>query len=217
MQPNKQKEPLLCDDNPSRFFESITAYFFTIAGKSFLVITDQLLGWPAVVPCGATIIASCTVCMFCRYFQEVGVPLCLWTDGGIQFTSTNIRNFTQRWGVHHVVSSSHYPQSNGHAEAAIKSVKHLILKTVPSGNINTSEFNRGLLELHNTPNYTGRSPAQVTATHYALVSLPTPTSSSKEWQDHTDDCDHRAATCDDQVMGQYKHVRPLPRLSIRQP
>ncbi|KAK8385297.1 hypothetical protein O3P69_012257 [Scylla paramamosain] len=44
---------------------------------------------------------------------------------------------------------------NGHAEVAVKSLKHLILKTAPSGNTTTKEFTRGLLELRNAPNFTG--------------------------------------------------------------
>ncbi|KAG0725676.1 Gag-Pro-Pol polyprotein [Chionoecetes opilio] len=80
--------------------------------------------------------------LFCRYFRDVGVPLRLRTDGGPQFTSTAFRNFTERWGVYHAVSSPHYPPSNGHAEAAVKSVKHLILKTAPNGNIDSEDFDR---------------------------------------------------------------------------
>jgi len=59
-----------------------------------------------------------------------------------------------------VVTSPH-PQSNGHAEAAVKSLEHLILKTAPLGNIDCEDFDRGLLELRNIPNATGRSPAQI--------------------------------------------------------
>ena len=37
----------------------------------------------------------------------------------------------------HYDKSPYYPQSNGHAEAAVKSVKHLILKIGPFSNIDT--------------------------------------------------------------------------------
>lgn len=60
-----------------------------------------------------------------------------------------------RWGVHHVITSPHYPQSNGHAEAVVKTVKHLILKVAPTGNIDSEEFNQSLLEFLNTPTFTG--------------------------------------------------------------
>nr|XP_027212148.1 uncharacterized protein K02A2.6-like [Penaeus vannamei] len=161
LQPSQQQEPYLCDDQPSRPFESVSADFFQVAGKSFLVIADRLSGWPVVTPCGQDTTATKVMRMFCRYFREVGVPVRLRTDGGPPFTSEEFRRFTERWGVHHLVTSPHYPQSNGHAEAAVKSVKYLILKTAPDGNIDCEAFDRGLLELRNTPTPAGRSPAQI--------------------------------------------------------
>ncbi|KAG0725797.1 hypothetical protein GWK47_004545 [Chionoecetes opilio] len=123
-----------------------------------------------------------TIRLFCRCFLDVGVPLRLRTDGGPQFTSTDFRNFMERWGVYYAVSSPHYPQSNGHAEAAVKSVKHLILKTAPSGNIDREDFDRGLLELRNTPNFTGRSPAMTLDGHPLRSCVPAhPESFSEEF------------------------------------
>lgn len=72
---------------------------------------------------------------FLTYFKDVGVPLCLRTDGGLHFNGQEFRSFTDRWGIRHIVSSLHYLQSDSHAEAAVRSIKHLILKTAPSGNI----------------------------------------------------------------------------------
>ncbi|XP_064085372.1 uncharacterized protein LOC135200694 [Macrobrachium nipponense] len=147
-----QAEPTyvrLCDCISSRFptnrydlYASLSPYWklrealntdsnlvlYGVAGKSFLVVTERLSGWPVVVPCKGNTTASSTIWDFCRYFREVRVPLRLHTDGGPQFTSKEFADFTERWGVHHITSSPHYPQSNGHAEAA---VKHLILKTAP--------------------------------------------------------------------------------------
>lgn len=45
--------------------------------------------------------------------------------------------------------------------AAVKSVKHLILNSVPMVNIDCEEFDRGLLELLITLTPAGRSPAQI--------------------------------------------------------
>ncbi|XP_064081491.1 uncharacterized protein K02A2.6-like [Macrobrachium nipponense] len=140
LQPTQPQEPLMNDDNPTRPFESVSADFFTVAGKAFLVIVDRLSGWPVVVPCKGDTTASNTNRIFCHYFREVGVSLCLRADGGPQFTSNEFRDFMERWGVRHVITSPYYPQSNGHAEAAVKSMKHLILTTVPFGNIDCEEF-----------------------------------------------------------------------------
>ena len=154
LQPILQQEPLLSDDSPNRPFESFSAEFFTVSGKSFLVVTDQLSGWPVVVPCKGDHTAYNTIRIFCRYFREVGVPLRLHTDGGPQFTSHDFQEFMKRWGVHHIISSPHYLQS--------------------FGNIDCEEFDRGLLELRNTPKVTGCS---CMATHYTPACLPTPSPS----------------------------------------
>lgn len=58
------------------------------------------------------------------------------------------------------MSSTHYPQSNVHAEANVKT-KRLIQKTAPNGNIVTEELASGLLELHHTLSAAGESPAQI--------------------------------------------------------
>jgi len=218
LQPSQQQEPYLCDDQPSRPFESVSADFFQVAGKSFLVIADRLSGWPVVTPCGQDTTATKVMRMFCRYFREVGVPVRLRTDGGPPFTSEEFRRFTERWGVHHLVTSPHYPQSNGHAEAAVKSVKYLILKTAPDGNIDCEAFDRGLLELRNTPTPAGRSPAQILYGHPLRTCVPAhPQSFSAEWQTKSDDWDRRAAAQADQVTSLYdSHARPLPRLSVGQ-
>ncbi|XP_064111212.1 uncharacterized protein K02A2.6-like [Macrobrachium nipponense] len=157
LRPSQQQEPLHNDGHPSRPFESVSADFFQVAGKSFLVVADHLSGWPVVVPCKGDTAASSTIRHFCRYFRGgcgalsykaqalIDVPLRLHTDGEPQFTSKEFADFTECWGVHHITSSPHYPESNGHAEAAIKAVKHLILKTAPTGNIDCEDFDSGLL------------------------------------------------------------------------
>ncbi|XP_064122505.1 uncharacterized protein K02A2.6-like [Macrobrachium nipponense] len=175
--PSQQQEPYMCDDHPFRPFESVSADFFHVAGKSFLVIADRLSGWPVVVPCGRDTTAARVTRMFCVFFRE----------------------------------------ANGHAEAAVKSVKHLIIKTAPSGNIDCEAFDRGLLELRNTPNPAGRSPAQILYGHPLRTCVPAhPRSFTEEWQTKTEDYDRRTAAQTDQAMSLYNsHACHLPKLPPR--
>lgn len=73
MQPSKPQEPLLGDDNPSRPFESVSADFFAVAGKAFLVIADSLSGWPIVLPCSDDTTPAATIRKFWHYFSDMGV------------------------------------------------------------------------------------------------------------------------------------------------
>ena len=51
------------------------------------------------------------------------VPDVIWSDGDSLFTSQEFTAFRQRWGIESRLSMPHYPQSNGRAEAAVKSMK----------------------------------------------------------------------------------------------
>ena len=216
MQPSQQQEPLMCDENPSRPFESVSADFFSIAGKSFLVYVDRLSGWPVVARCGTDTTAVSTIRHFSRIFRDLGVPVRLRTDGGPQFTSHAFKDFLHRWGVQHIMSTPHYPQSNGHAEAGVKTIKHFILKVAPSGNIDTEEFDKGLLEIRNTPNHTGFSPAQILYGHALRSCVPAHASSfAQEWRNKTDEYDRRVAAHNEKVKTLYdSHAHPLQKLKI---
>ncbi|XP_045105474.1 uncharacterized protein LOC123500985 [Portunus trituberculatus] len=74
----------------------------------------------------------------------------------------------------------------------------------------------GLLELRNSPNYTGRSPSQHLYGHPLRSCVPAhPESFSADWQTKTEECDRRAAARAEQVQAHYdQHARPLPKLCI---
>ncbi len=50
------------------------------------------------------------------------------TDNATQFVCKDFADFAHTWDFKHVHSSPHYPQSNGLAERAVRSAKHLLEK-----------------------------------------------------------------------------------------
>ena len=131
-----------------------------------------------------------------------------------QFTPSQFRDFCQRWDISHVRSTPHYPQSNGHAEAAVKAMKTLINKTTTAGNLDVDAFQKGLLEGRNTPNSSGQSPAQ------ALYGRPLTSflfahhrSFAPEWQQHADTISANAAALSAASASHYdrsaRSLRPL--------
>ena len=96
-------------------------------------------------------------------FHTYGTPLRLYTDGGLPFASYETREFLQKWGVKHIISSAHYPQSNGRAELGVKTAKRILHENVsPTGSLNTDAVSKALLQYRNTPIHgLGLSPAQI--------------------------------------------------------
>ena len=66
-------------------------------------------------------------------FSEHGVPELLFTDGGPCYSSREFRDFAKSWGIRHVISSPHYPQSNGFVERAIQTIKLTMKKARRTG------------------------------------------------------------------------------------
>ena len=171
--PSQAREPMWRKDpEPTRVFESISADFFHVAGRTFLVCADRLSGWPHVSVCGHTASADQLTRELRHLFSLMGVPAVLRSDGGPQFTAAKTRRSLDKWEVKHQRSSPGHPQSNGHAEAAVKAVKKLIIAASQGGTLDDEQLDRGLLELRNTPRADGRSPAQHLFGHPVRTPMP---------------------------------------------
>ena len=215
---SQPKEPLRITDDrcPTLPFESTSADLFSCQGWEYLVYVDRKTGWPCVAKIGRTASSTDVIHAIRGWFANVGVPRILTTDGGPQFSSRRFADFCSRWGVTHLSSSPHYPQSNGHAEAAVKAMKTLILKTTSNGDLNVDSFQRGLLEWHNTPRANGESPAQALF-HRPLTSfvLAHHSTFAPEHQQHSDLLDSRTAAHSDASTAKYDaSAQPLPVLRI---
>jgi len=178
---------------PTRIFEETSTDLFSYAGKEYLVYSDRFSGWPTIFQFnqGETktkqIIYALRKC-----FADLGVPIRLRTDGGPQFTSRDFKKFMATYGINHQLSTPYYPKGNSHAESAVKAMKHLLMKTNVNGNINTDEFQQGLIEWRNTPRYNGPSPAEIVFGQPMRTLTPAHKSTfDKRWHDVTDDIDNK--------------------------
>ena len=158
---------------------------------------------------------DCTARTLIRHLRQIfastGVPCVLRSDNGPQYSARVTRDFFVGWGVIHRPSTPHNPQSNGHAEAAVKLVKRLVQKSGVAADLDSDDFARGLLEIRNTPRSDGRSPAQVLfgrPLRSAVVAHHR--SFAPEWQRAADDCDARAELLQDTVRENYdRHSKLL--------
>jgi len=94
-------------------------------GATYLLVVDYYSRFPEVVQLRSTTsqsVINALKAIFARY----GIPEILLSDNGPQYSSTEFSEFAANYGFVHVTSSPHYPQSNGLAERAVKTVKKLL-------------------------------------------------------------------------------------------
>jgi hypothetical protein len=113
-----------------------------------------LCGFPHIFQCGKTATAKQVVDHVQSLILWFSIPVTIYTDGGPQFFEDGeFDKFCKGWGIQHVKSSPHHPQSNGIAEETVKEMKKIIRATFchRTGKLDAPSANAGLLLFRNTP------------------------------------------------------------------
>ena len=164
--PSQARPPPIEPWIPATPFEAIACDYFHFRGWYYFVAADRLSGWTeqSRIKAENNNTGSSGLCKaFRTLFSTFGVPIEISSDGGPEFTAMQTKEFFQRWGVRHRLSSAYHPSSNGRAELAVKATKRLLMENIgPSGDLNTDKMVRALLTQRNTPDPTCKlSPAQI--------------------------------------------------------
>ena len=126
LQPSKPLEPFIA--TIAKFpMEQISLDLFHVGNKTYIVVADRFSGyiWAHQLRDQST---KAVTGILDGIFIIFGVPLICRTDGGPQFRAP-FKNYCAKRGITHETSSPYNPRSNGHAEAAVKAAKYLLLKT----------------------------------------------------------------------------------------
>ena len=144
--------------------ESASADLFQFGSQHYLVLVEWYSGFPMVSKLcnlsSATIIRNLT-----EIFNNYDWPLSIRMDGGLQFCS-EFKTFCAAHDISHELSSPYHPESNGHAESAVKNVKHLMEKVKPS------EFPSAFAAWKNTRRAHQPSPNELFFGHQFRIQLP---------------------------------------------
>ena len=182
--PSNPKESLQPKPRPSYPFQEVAADFCQHAGRYYLIIVDCNSDWPTIVPMGRDITTSHLVAAVRELISRTAVPDVFWSDGGPQFRSKQFQEFTKQRGFTSSISSPYYPQSNGKAEAAVKSMKKIIQAAWNGRHLDEEALYQALLQYRNTPSRRdGLSPAQKLYGNPVQDTLPAHRRSfALEWQ-----------------------------------
>ena len=106
---------------------------------------------------------------FKSIFSEYGWPDTLVSDNGPCYTAEMLTNLMKEYSVNHIMSSPHYPQSNGLVEKFVQIMKNLFHKVKEEG----VDVNKYLMIYRNTPlASTSKSPMQMLQLRSARSQLP---------------------------------------------
>ena len=150
--PSQPSEPFVVLPPPEVSFEQTAADFFDLEGHKFLAFADRFSWWLEVERLPTNSFRHVKR-IFLRWFRTYGVPAEIATDGGPPFQSYDYKQFCQSWNVRQRLSSAYYPQSNGRAEAAVKSAKRILEGNIDpiSGALDTDAAARAIMTHRNTP------------------------------------------------------------------
>ena len=119
------REPLITTPLPSYPWECIAADLFELKGSVYLLVVDYYSRFVEVQKLNST--TSTSVITYLKsLFSRFGIPVEMVTDNGPQFSSNEMKEFSDSYGFRHITTSPHYPQANGLAERTVKTVKNLL-------------------------------------------------------------------------------------------
>ena len=122
---NPNKEPLISTPLPSHPWERVASDLFELKDSTYLLTVDYYSRFAEVQKLNSTT-SSSVITHLKSIFARFGIPAEMVSDNGPQFSSQEMKEFSESYGFRHIKTSPHYPQANGLAERTVKTVKSLL-------------------------------------------------------------------------------------------
>ena len=166
---NKSTPPTaLGHEVPAVPWSKIATDIFHYESQPYLLVVDYTSRFPIVRRLKSMSAQHITE-QFQSIFSEYGWPDTLDSDNGPCYTAEIFTNLMKEYAVNHIMSSPHYPQSNGLAEKFVQILKNLFYKAKEKG----VDINKYLMIYCNTPlTCTSKSPMQMLQQRSARSQLP---------------------------------------------
>ena len=107
----QQRETRQYIETPQTAWEQLGLDIFTLKNTQYLLVIDYFSWFPVVKQLQS--LHSLSVIKHLKdIFTEIGIPRCIVSDGGTQFTSQEFQDFTRTWGIHHQQMHSQMDRQN---------------------------------------------------------------------------------------------------------
>ena len=171
-QARNASQPMQSHQLTDRPWSKVATDLFTVSGKNYLTVVEYYSDFVEVSELEDTT-SRAVIQVLKEQFSRHGIPDTVVSDNGSQYSSHEFHEFSLSWEFNHVISSPHYPKSNGKAESSVKTVKQLFKKADRDG----IDPLLSLLDYRNTPTEgIGDSPAQRLMSRRTRTILPTASS-----------------------------------------
>ena len=142
---------------------------FETKNSKYLLVVDYYSRFPVLRKLGSTT-SRVLFQEMKAVFAKLGVPNVIVSDGGLQYTSAEFKDFMKQWQIKHRVSSPRNPQSYGMAERCVQTMKASLIKTIQGG----EDVDLALLTYKTTPlNHRLPLPAELLNSRKYKTLLPT--------------------------------------------
>ena len=151
------KEALQSVETPQIGWEQLGLDILSLQGTQYLLTVDYFSQFPVVRKLQSLHSLS-VIKILKEIFTTVGIPKCIVSDGGTQFTSQEFKDFMRDWQINHRITSPTNAQSNGQAERFVQTVKNSLTKAMEGG----EDLHLAILSYITTPlNHSLLSPAEL--------------------------------------------------------
>jgi len=160
---------------PSGPWEVVGSDIFTLDGELYLVVIDYYTRWIETVHIHRQT-AQAVIQAMKYIYSRLGILKVVRSDNGPCYNCDEFLKFAKNFGFRLVTSSPRYPESNGMAEGAVKTVKRLWKKS--------ADKDSALIPYRTTPPLaTGYSPSELMLGRSVRTLLGTPRNSRVDYND----------------------------------
>jgi hypothetical protein len=121
------KEPLMPSSLPDRPWQRLGSDLFQYQGHTYVNVVDYYSRWVEIKKLKDQTSESVIIALK-ELFAQHGIPEIVMSDNGPQYTAQQFQQFAAEYGFTHVTSSPNFPQANGEAERAVRTIKALLRK-----------------------------------------------------------------------------------------
>jgi len=162
---HQRAQPMMSSELPDLPWQKVGTDLFEWRNDMFLLVVDYYSRYIEIAKLNrstAEEVIARTKSIFARH----GIPEIVFSDNGPQYTADAYKKFAKEYQFKHLTSSPYYPQSNGEAERAVRTVKEMLRKS--------KDPYLALLTYRTTPIQGGRySPAELLMNRMLRTTIPT--------------------------------------------